>query len=150
MQKGSCSHLPLAYRFFRGLDFDRNPGHFYKVTVYATDKGAPPKSSSVNVRVTVTNVNDESPEFTSSKLEIDVDENAPIGTVIAIIQAIDLDGDAVTYYFTRKLSLFLLSPVCFIVVIVSDLLLHSYVVIVVSLNPFCFIVVIISDLLLHS
>ena len=107
MQKGSCSHLPLAYHFFRGLDFDRNPGHFYKVTVYATDKGAPPKSSSVNVRVTVTNVNDESPEFTSSKLEIDVDENAPIGTVIAIIQAIDLDGDAVTYYFTRKLSFLL-------------------------------------------
>ena len=90
------------FHCFRGLDFDRNPGHFYKVTVYATDKGAPPKSSSVNVRVTVTNVNDESPEFTSSKLEIHVDENAPIGTVIAIIQAIDLDGDAVTYYFTRK------------------------------------------------
>ena len=93
----------LLHDCFRGLDFDRNPGHFYKVTVYATDKGAPPKSSSVNVRVTVTNINDESPEFTSSKLEIDVDENAPIGTVIAIIQAIDLDGDAVTYYFTRKL-----------------------------------------------
>ena len=87
---------------YRSLDFDRNPGHFYEITVYATDKGAPPKSSSVNVRITVTNVNDEAPEFTSTKIEIDVDENAPIGTVITIVQAVDLDGDAVSYYFSRK------------------------------------------------
>ncbi|KAL8590527.1 hypothetical protein ACOMHN_010963 [Nucella lapillus] len=84
------------------LDFDRNPGHLYELIVYATDKGTPPKSSFINVRVKVTNVNDEAPEFQSKKIEIDVDENAAIGTVIAIIQAVDKDGDAVTYYFSPR------------------------------------------------
>lgn len=86
----------------KNLDFDRNPSHSYEFTVFATDKGSPPKSSSVLVRVPVTNVNDEAPEFTGTKLEIDLDENAVVGTVVAIIQAIDLDGDSVKYYFTPK------------------------------------------------
>nr|KAG5712241.1 hypothetical protein BaRGS_014591 [Batillaria attramentaria] len=85
-----------------GLDYDRNPSHLYEITVYATDKGTPPKSSSVNILITVTNVNDESPEFTSTDTVINVDENAPIGTVIAIVQAVDLDGDTVSYYFSPR------------------------------------------------
>lgn len=93
----------FGWHCFRRLDYDKIPGHFYELTVFATDKGIIPKSSSVNIRVTVLNVNDEAPEFTSTTSIISVDENAPVGTVIAIVQAVDLDGDAISYFFSRKL-----------------------------------------------
>ena len=49
----------------RRLDYDGMPGHTYNFTVIATDSGSPiALSGTANVRVSVTNVNDEAPVFT--------------------------------------------------------------------------------------
>ena len=84
----------------------------YEFTVFASDKSEQSRSSSAIVRVSVTNVNDETPEFSNHQMEIYVDENAPIGSVVIIIQAVDMDGDGVTYYFSRMLICLLIHRIC--------------------------------------
>ena len=84
----------------RRLDYDRLPDHTYNFTVTATDNGVPALSGSANVRVSVTNVNDEDPVFVQSTVElIQVSEDALPNTVIHVLQAYDPDGDGVTYSF---------------------------------------------------
>jgi len=85
----------------RRLDYDSLPDHTYNFTVTATDNGVPALSGSANVRVSVTNVNDEDPVFVQSSVEhIQLSEDAPPSTVIHVLQAYDPDGDRVTYSFT--------------------------------------------------
>ncbi|XP_070186866.1 neural-cadherin-like [Littorina saxatilis] len=87
-------------RIKRPLDYDRKEGAFYKFTVVAKDRGTPPRSASSSVQVTVTNINDEAPEFTiPDGVEYRVLENAAVNHVITQIQATDKDGDVVTYSF---------------------------------------------------
>ena len=84
----------------RRLDYDSLPDHTYNFTVTATDNGVPALSGSANVRVSVTNVNDEDPVFVQSTVEhVQVSEDAPPNTVIHVLQAYDPDGDGVTYSF---------------------------------------------------
>jgi len=84
----------------RRLDYDRLPDHTYNFTVTATDNGVPALSGSANVRVSVTNVNDEDPVFVQSTVEhVQVSEDALPNTVIHVLQAYDPDGDGVTYSF---------------------------------------------------
>ena len=93
--------LVIAFPFFlRALDYDRPEGPYYSFQVRATDQGSPALSSTSNVRVTVTNVNDEAPQFTvESGKEYQVLENAPSDKVITQMEAPDKDGDTVTYRF---------------------------------------------------
>ena len=85
---------------YRRLDYDSLPDHTYNFTVTATDNGVPALSGSANVRVSVTNVNDEDPVFVQSTVEhIQVSEDALPNTVIHVLQAYDPDGDGVTYSF---------------------------------------------------
>ena len=89
----------------RRLDYDREKGPYYSFQVMATDRGTPQLSSTSNVRVTVTNINDEAPDFTvEGDTEFQVQENAPVNQVITQIQATDKDGDVVTYSFASELS----------------------------------------------
>jgi len=84
----------------RRLDYDSLPDHTYNFTVTATDSGVPALSGSANVRVSVTNVNDEDPVFVQSSVElIQVSEDALPNTVIHVLQAYDPDGDGVSYSF---------------------------------------------------
>ena len=88
----------------RRLDYDSLADHTYNFTVVATDNGVPALSGSANVRVSVTNVNDEDPVFVQSTVEhIQVSEDALPNTVIHVLQAYDPDGDAVTYSFAGNL-----------------------------------------------
>jgi len=48
---------------FRRLDYDRRVSHSYNFTIIASDNGVPSHRGSANVRVSVTNVNDEDPVF---------------------------------------------------------------------------------------
>lgn len=87
----------------RRLDYDYLPDHTYNFTVIAIDNGVPALTGSANVRVSVTNVNDEDPVFAQSSIEhVQVSEDAPPNTVIHVLQAYDPDGDGVTYSFASK------------------------------------------------
>ncbi|KAL8559708.1 hypothetical protein ACOMHN_002241 [Nucella lapillus] len=84
----------------RRLDFDRNLGPFYVFQLMATDKGTPPKTGNARIQITVTNVNDEAPEFVDpSGQTYQVQEDAQVGRFIADVEAADRDGDNVTYSF---------------------------------------------------
>ena len=83
----------------RRLDYDRTPGHTYNFTITATDNGTPARKGSAQVRVTVTNVNDEVPVFMQSIDHVQVSEDASPNTVVHVIQAFDPDGDDVAYSF---------------------------------------------------
>ena len=99
----------LVPAMFRRLDYDRTPSHTYNFTITATDNGTPARKGSAQVRVTVTNVNDEVPVFMQSIDHVQVSEDASLNTVVHVIQAFDPDGDDVTYSF-RGESLFYSYP----------------------------------------
>ena len=88
--------------FHRPLDYDHIPDHTYNFTVVATDNGSPANTGLAMVRVTVTNVNDEDPEFFQSIEHVQVSEDASPNTVVHVVQAYDPDGDEVTYSFSGK------------------------------------------------
>ncbi|XP_062358429.1 uncharacterized protein LOC134049773 [Cinclus cinclus] len=81
--KGSISLL-------RSLDFEE--GGSYELEVQARDGGG--LSDTVQVIVTVTDVNDNSPELTVSSALSEISENAPSGTVVALIHVQDRDSGA--------------------------------------------------------
>ncbi|KAK7483025.1 hypothetical protein BaRGS_00025688, partial [Batillaria attramentaria] len=85
----------------QALDYDLKSGRAYSFQVVATDRGTATKSSETNVRINVINVNDEEPKFTISEGKVFfLLESAQPGQVVTQIQATDLDGDNVKYYFT--------------------------------------------------
>ncbi len=89
---------------YRRLDYDSISDHTYNFTVVATDNGTPPRSGSAMVRVTVTNVNDEDPQFTQpvSRVQVSEDARPDQDTVVHVVQAYDPDGDGVRYSFQGK------------------------------------------------
>ncbi|XP_076470425.1 neural-cadherin-like [Babylonia areolata] len=87
----------------RPLDYDRPEGPYYSFQVKATDRGTPPLTSTSNIRITVTNVNDLSPQFLDPPgKEYEVQETARPGQFITQVVATDGDGDRVRYTITRE------------------------------------------------
>ncbi|NXN44249.1 CADN protein, partial [Rhinoptilus africanus] len=78
------------------LDYER-PNHLYEFVIMAVDKGEEPKTGTATVRVHVSNVNDEAPEFSQTIYRSFVSEDAGPNTLIATVNAVDPDGDGVTY-----------------------------------------------------
>uniref|UniRef100_A0A672UN86 Neural-cadherin-like n=1 Tax=Strigops habroptila TaxID=2489341 RepID=A0A672UN86_STRHB len=78
------------------LDYER-PGHLYEFIIMAVDKGEEPKTGTATVRIHVSNVNDEAPEFSQTIYRSFVSEDAGPNTLIATVNAIDPDGGGVTY-----------------------------------------------------
>ncbi|XP_043839492.1 protocadherin alpha-2-like isoform X8 [Dromiciops gliroides] len=66
----------------------------YEIHVIAIDKGTPPLSGHCKVFVKVLDVNDNAPEVTLTSLSLPVREDAPPGTVIALISVSDRDSGA--------------------------------------------------------
>ncbi|KAF5276236.1 hypothetical protein FQR65_LT04041 [Abscondita terminalis] len=74
-------------------------------TIIAYDSGIPQLNASANVFVTVLNINDNSPKFTSEVYNATVKENSPIGTHVMTVRADDLDDEeygVVTYNLTGE------------------------------------------------
>ncbi|XP_015464279.3 protocadherin gamma-C5-like isoform X7 [Astyanax mexicanus] len=65
----------------------------YDITFEARDGGTPAMEGSCNVKVEITDVNDNTPEVTLTSLSSPISEDAKTGTVIALISAKDLDSD---------------------------------------------------------
>ncbi|XP_068117206.1 neural-cadherin-like [Hyperolius riggenbachi] len=80
----------------RGLDYER-PGHLYEFVILAIDHGEAPNTGTATVRIRVSNVNDEAPEFSQKTYRTFVSEDAAPNTLVATVQAFDPDGDRVTY-----------------------------------------------------
>nr|XP_022911091.1 cadherin-related tumor suppressor [Onthophagus taurus] len=97
---------------------DRETQTIYNLIITATDKATTPQkklSSSAQATITLKDVNDVSPEFTSSN-ETSILENIPINTVVMAIKAQDKDegrNGYVEYYLTENSSkgVFSLGPV---------------------------------------
>ncbi|XP_042275781.1 protocadherin alpha-3-like [Thunnus albacares] len=91
---------------------DRESISNYNVTIVATDKGTPPLSSTSVVPIHVSDVNDNPPLFSEPVINVNVNENRPVGAVIKTVTATDADTDQnsqVSYSFlqsnTNSLSL---------------------------------------------
>ncbi|XP_055533079.1 protocadherin-like wing polarity protein stan isoform X2 [Wyeomyia smithii] len=82
----------------KGLDRESIP--IYHLTAYATDKGTPTLSSSVEVQIRLDDVNDSPPTFSSDKIILYVPENSPVGSVVGEIHAHDPDEgvNAIVHY----------------------------------------------------
>eukprot|EP00079_Xenopus_tropicalis_P015439 XP_004913058.1 PREDICTED: cadherin EGF LAG seven-pass G-type receptor 1 isoform X2 [Xenopus tropicalis] len=70
---------------------DRENVPVYNLKVYAVDRGNPSLKSPVDILVTVLDINDNAPVFKSNELDIYVEENSPVGSVVARITASDPD-----------------------------------------------------------
>ena len=85
-------------------EIDREKDSFYVLTVQAVDGGNPPLSSTTQVRVNVLDENDCLPEFDPPSFSVSVKENAPVGTSILQLKAVDKDvgRNAEIYYRIQR------------------------------------------------
>ncbi|XP_061537155.1 protocadherin Fat 3a isoform X5 [Phycodurus eques] len=72
------------------LDRETVPG--YSLAVRALDSGIPPLSSTVMVKIDISDINDNPPTFSPANLTTVIQENKPIGTSIIQLSIIDLDS----------------------------------------------------------
>eukprot|EP00063_Salmo_salar_P080073 XP_014054908.1 PREDICTED: protocadherin gamma-A5-like [Salmo salar] len=70
---------------------DREHTARYDLTLTALDGGKPPKSGTLNVTVTVSDVNDNTPVCDKQKYTVTVKENVPKGTFLLRVNASDSD-----------------------------------------------------------
>ncbi|KAI1904104.1 hypothetical protein AGOR_G00002230 [Albula goreensis] len=81
------------------LDYER-PNHLYEFVVMAVDKGDVPRTGTATIRIRMSNVNDEAPEFSQNIYRTFVSEDAGPNTLVATVLAKDPDGDGITYRIT--------------------------------------------------
>ncbi|XP_066507607.1 protocadherin gamma-C5-like isoform X2 [Hoplias malabaricus] len=74
------------------LDFETQPS--YNIEVSAKDKGSPEMEGHCTVQIDVLDVNDNSPQIALTSKPSPVREDAPSGTVVALISARDVDSGA--------------------------------------------------------
>ena len=72
------------------LDYETIQQYVFNVT--ASDRGRPVRSSSTQVVIDVTNVNEDPPRFTQSEYSIDVCESTPVSYEVLRIAALDSDA----------------------------------------------------------
>uniref|UniRef100_A0A8C6RJI9 Cadherin domain-containing protein n=1 Tax=Nannospalax galili TaxID=1026970 RepID=A0A8C6RJI9_NANGA len=72
------------------IDFEETK--LWKIQVEAVDKGSPPMFGHCTVLIEVLDINDNAPELVVTTLSLSVREDAPLGTVIALISVTDPDS----------------------------------------------------------
>uniref|UniRef100_A0A667XXA1 Protocadherin 7a n=1 Tax=Myripristis murdjan TaxID=586833 RepID=A0A667XXA1_9TELE len=70
---------------------DREQRDSYELVLRVRDGGNPPRSSQALLRVSITDVNDNSPRFERAVYEAEMAENAPPGTPVLQVRASDRD-----------------------------------------------------------
>ncbi|NWY91322.1 PCDGD protein, partial [Loxia curvirostra] len=73
---------------------DRENVSAYNITITATDRGSPPMSSSTELVLEVSDVNDNAPEFEEAAYSAYVAENNAAGALVLRVQARDADAGA--------------------------------------------------------
>ena len=85
---------------YTNVMLDRENVSSYQLFVVATDNGVPPRNGMAVVQITVTDINDNAPEFAQdTNFDLSVSENASINEIIYSIVASDADGDDVLFSF---------------------------------------------------
>uniref|UniRef100_A0A3B3RK00 Protocadherin 2 alpha a 1 n=1 Tax=Paramormyrops kingsleyae TaxID=1676925 RepID=A0A3B3RK00_9TELE len=72
------------------IDFEESKN--YEINIEVSDKGALPLKTQCSVFLKVEDVNDNRPEIDITSLSSHIPENAPVGTVVALIGVTDLDS----------------------------------------------------------
>lgn len=88
-------------------ELDRETQSSYTVDLVATDGGNPSRSGSAKITIKVTDFNDNSPVFDQNSFSVSLPEDAPAGTVILDLNAVDADeglNGEVTYGFGKQVS----------------------------------------------
>uniref|UniRef100_A0A8B9LAB3 FAT atypical cadherin 1b n=1 Tax=Astyanax mexicanus TaxID=7994 RepID=A0A8B9LAB3_ASTMX len=88
-----------------GEPLDRETTDHYTLNITVYDLGLPQKSSSYNLKISVIDVNDNSPEFLENEYTVDVSEDCAVGTDIIQLEAVDKDlgvNGKVIYSFLTK------------------------------------------------
>ncbi|XP_072251867.1 protocadherin alpha-8-like isoform X12 [Leuresthes tenuis] len=96
------------YSLVIGDALDREKKSHYNITIKATDEGRPPLSSTSQVIIQVSDVNDNAPRFSEAVMNMYVNENSPAGTVLKAVTATDTDASEnghVTYSLISKNNL---------------------------------------------
>ncbi|XP_075902442.1 protocadherin alpha-3-like [Nelusetta ayraudi] len=70
---------------------DREQKAVHHLVLTALDGGSPSKSGSLNLTVIVLDTNDNRPVFSKDAYNVEIYENAPIGTLVVHLNATDLD-----------------------------------------------------------
>ncbi|XP_061496273.1 cadherin EGF LAG seven-pass G-type receptor 1 isoform X3 [Rhineura floridana] len=70
---------------------DRENVAVYSLRAFAVDRGSPPLKAYVDIQVTVLDINDNPPVFEQDEFDIFVEENSPVGSIVARISAVDPD-----------------------------------------------------------
>ena len=86
----------------------------YSLMLVALDGGSPPLSGTLQIQITLTDANDNSPYFVQSEYSTSISENTKVGTTLALVAAIDEDAGLngkVTYFIdpntnVKDMSLF--------------------------------------------
>ncbi|XP_035391414.1 protocadherin beta-16-like isoform X45 [Electrophorus electricus] len=81
-------------------ELDREKVEYFTLVLVAVDGGSPKRSGTVQILITVLDVNDNAPVCGQSVYKADVKENSPAGTIIITVNAVDEDKGAngeVTY-----------------------------------------------------
>ncbi|XP_026212875.1 protocadherin alpha-8-like isoform X3 [Anabas testudineus] len=63
----------------------------YNITISATDEGTPPLTNTTVITVNVADVNDNSPHFSESMVNVYVRENSKVGIIVKTLSASDAD-----------------------------------------------------------
>ncbi|XP_053372262.1 protocadherin beta-16-like isoform X9 [Clarias gariepinus] len=72
-------------------ELDRETRNNIKLVLTAYDGGSPRKTGTMQIQISVLDVNDNAPVCKQSVYKIDVSENSPIGTVLTRVSATDAD-----------------------------------------------------------
>ncbi|XP_053078126.1 protocadherin beta-4 [Acinonyx jubatus] len=74
----------------KALDREEQPA--FSLTLIAQDGGSPPKSGTITVRILITDVNDNAPEFVHTPYEVQVLENSSLDSPVLSVSAKDIDS----------------------------------------------------------
>ncbi|XP_015231642.1 PREDICTED: protocadherin-11 X-linked-like isoform X2 [Cyprinodon variegatus] len=88
-------------------NLDREQKDTFVMKIKVEDGGSPPKSSTAILQVTISDVNDNRPIFRDNELEVEVPENAQMGTSVAQLHATDADlgsNAQVHFSFSNQIS----------------------------------------------
>jgi len=77
----------------------------HTIQIAAKDKGTPARVGRTTVVIYINDINDNAPKFMHESYYEFIDENAPIGSIVATVKATDVDSAAntnLTYSFVRR------------------------------------------------